>query len=106
MEIEGFDFFTHGSDYKTIYAALQLSDEFMAWFNNIKRKLFIEKNIKPLITIAKRVSYESFTTLWPRFQMLNYKKSFKPECLTILSREAHKHFVSYQNSRKSHLLIN
>jgi 2'-5' RNA ligase len=100
MEIEGFDFFTHGSDYKTIYAALKLSDEFMTWFNNIRKKLFIEKNIKPHITIAKKISNESFTTLWPHFQKLSYKKSFKPECLTILSREADKPFVAYQKFKE------
>lgn len=98
--IDGFDFFDHGNKYKTIYAVIKNTDETVNWFNTIKEKLFIKKNITPHITIAKKITVESFNILWPFFQKLSLTESFKPESLTILTREFDKPFVPYQKFKE------
>ncbi|HVS91612.1 MAG TPA: 2'-5' RNA ligase family protein [Mucilaginibacter sp.] len=90
LSVEGFDFFDHGSKFKTIYAAINLDDKTLEWFNAIKRQLLIDRNITPHITIARKIPVEAFEILWPHFQKLKFKESFTPESLTILTREFNK----------------
>jgi 2'-5' RNA ligase len=94
--IDGFGFFNHGQKFKTIYAAIELDIRTKAWLNAIKEQLLIDGDITPHITIARKIPVESFNILWPYFQQLEFKASFKPDCLTVLRREVGKPYVPYK----------
>lgn len=87
LDIKGFNFFTHGQKSRTIYAELNLSPEIMNWFEILKDVLRIDKPVTPHITIAKAVPIKDFEKLWPFFEKIEYRDSFIPDCLTVLTRE-------------------
>src|SRR5579862_8729292 len=87
LKINGFSFFNHGKNFKTIYASFELTDEIMEWFNNIKKILKIDSKLTPHITIAKKIPIDAFNKLWPHFEEIKFKSSFVVDYLTILTRE-------------------
>ncbi|WP_183560094.1 hypothetical protein [Mucilaginibacter sp. SP1R1] len=96
LNICGFDFFTHGPNFRTIYAAVQLDEETAHWFNSIKQALRTNKKISPHITVARKIPTELFDTLWPYFQKIEYRDSFKAEGLTVLEKESGHTFNHYK----------
>ena len=101
LKIRGFDFFTHGSNFRTIYAAIELDKKTGEWFDNIKTALRMRsRRLNPHITIAGRVSTETFNILWPRFQKLEYNDTFEADCLTILEKESDNKHDRYKVHKK------
>jgi len=87
LKIKGFGYFKHGKDSRTIYAAIELNEETMAWFDHLKTILKIKGKITPHITIAKSITADLFAKLWPYFEKIDLNYSFIPEYITILTRE-------------------
>jgi 2'-5' RNA ligase len=96
LTIDGFNFFNHGQKFRSIYATIKLDDDTLTWFNAVKEQLLIDRDLTPHITIARKISIEAFNILWPYFQQLEFKDSFKAECMTILRREFGKTYMSYE----------
>jgi 2'-5' RNA ligase len=103
LKITGFNFFVHGPNFRTIYAALELDEETKYWFDSIKQALRINRKLNPHITITRKIPTEFFNTLWPYFQKIEYKDSFKVDFLTILERESGKLFDHYKEYKRLHL---
>ena len=100
LKITGFDFFVHGPNFRTIYAALELDDETTKWFQSIKQTLRINKRLRPHITITRNIPTTSFNTLWPYFQETEYEDSFIADHLTILEKESGNPFNCYKVYKK------
>ncbi|MDN5289368.1 MAG: 2-5 ligase [Mucilaginibacter sp.] len=100
LKITGFDFFVHGPNFRTIYAALELDAETENWFHSIKQTLRINKKLRPHITITRKIPTESFNTLWPYFQKMEYQDSFEAEHLTILEKGSGNLIDHYKEYKK------
>jgi 2'-5' RNA ligase len=100
LKITGFDFFVHGPNFRTIYAALELDDETTKWFHSIKQTLRINKRLRPHITITRNIPTASFNILWPYFQKIEYQDSFMADHLTILEKESGNPFNCYKVYKK------
>jgi hypothetical protein len=100
LKIIGFNFFSHGPNFRTIYAAIALDEATVNWFDSIKQALRINKKIHPHITITRKISTEFFDTLWPYFQKTEYNDSFEANALTILERESGNLFNCYKQYKK------
>jgi 2'-5' RNA ligase len=99
LVIDGFNYFNHGQKFKSIYASIKLDNVTLAWFNTIKQQLLIDRDITPHITIARKIPLEAFNVLWPYFQRIEFKDSFKPEALTVLIRNFNQPYIPYQHYR-------
>jgi 2'-5' RNA ligase len=55
LTIDGFNYFTHGKKFKTIYANIKMDDKTVAWCDAICKQLLIDRGITPHITIAKKI---------------------------------------------------
>jgi 2'-5' RNA ligase len=87
LYIIGFNYLTHGKTKRTIYAKLNLDADTLNWFNVIMSIFLPGKALKkPHITIARSISIEQFNVLWPYFQNLDYKDSFRVDCLDVLQQ--------------------
>jgi 2'-5' RNA ligase len=87
IKITGFNFFSHGIHFKTIYAEIELTKETSDWFTAIKDLLMIKKLV-PHITIARKIPVDAFNVLWPHFVKINYNDSFLADGITILEKDA------------------
>ncbi|MDB4901867.1 MAG: hypothetical protein JWQ63_1148 [Mucilaginibacter sp.] len=93
LQINGFSFFSHGENAKTIYAKIERTTHTDKWFKLLKSEMGIKvKNFLPHITIAKNIPVTAFNKLWPNFENRAFSETFKAGGLTILHRET---FVEY-----------
>lgn len=89
LHITGFSYLTHGKTKRTICAELNLDPATLNWFNIIMNILVPGSIIKkPHLSIARAISTEQFNILWPYFQKLNYKDSFKVDWIEVLQQDA------------------
>ncbi|WDF80974.1 hypothetical protein PQ469_13265 [Mucilaginibacter sp. KACC 22773] len=99
IRVTGFNFFSHGPAFRTIYAEIELDKETSDWFTVIKDLLMIKK-LHPHITIARKIPIEAFNTLWPHFVKINYRDEFLADGITVLEKEADTKFDSYKIYKK------
>jgi len=92
LTVNGFDYFIHGKDYRTIYARIVNSPETSHWFKMLKHHLKIKEFNVPHITICRNIPVADFDLLWPYFKLLEWQETFTVNSLTVLQRES---FVSY-----------
>jgi len=100
LRINGFNFFCHGPNFRTIYAALELDEETENWFNTVKQALRINRKLKPHITVTRKIPTEFFNILWPYFQNTEYNDSFEANSLIILEKESGNPFDYYREYKK------
>ena len=86
--IDGFDFFNHGEEYRTVYAKIQSSAFTTQWFKALKKSLNIKDYLVPHITVARNIHKNDFDKLWPYFKKIKWVQDFEVSKLTILQREA------------------
>src|ERR1700744_5090196 len=60
LTIDGFDYFNHGSDYKTIYASLRSNHVNTLWFKTLKKHLQLREFMVPHITICRNIPVADF----------------------------------------------
>lgn len=96
LQINGFEYFVHGEDHMTIYAAIKPTYKTDNWFALLKKQLNIKKQITPHITITKHIPADAFYKLWPELRLHPYKESFTVDKLTILVRETFKPDTRYE----------
>jgi len=92
LTINGFDYFNHGKDYRTIYARIVNSPKTSHWFKMLKHHLKIKEFSVPHITICRNIPVADFELLWPCFKSTDWQESFTVNALTVLQRES---FVTY-----------
>jgi hypothetical protein len=92
LSINGFDYFIHGQDYRTIYARIVNSPETAHWFKMLKHHLKIKEFTVPHITICRNIPVADFEQLWPHFKTMEWQDTFTINALTVLQRES---FVSH-----------
>ncbi|MDN3548300.1 2'-5' RNA ligase family protein [Mucilaginibacter aquaedulcis] len=100
LKINGFDFFCHGPNFRTIYASLEMDVKTEHWFEIIKQALRINKRLKPHITVTRKIPTDFFNTLWPYFQNTEYKDSFEADSLLVLEKESGNPFDRYKEYKK------
>ncbi len=101
LHISGFNYFSHGSTTKTIYAVIDRTQQTNNWFNLLMKQMNIKsKNFVPHITIVKNIPVDDFNKLWPYFENRVFKASFKAESLTILHRETYAEYVQWRVYRE------
>lgn len=84
LHINGFDCFNEDSSHhKTIYARLELSPQNKFWFK-LLWKIVGKGSTNPHITIARSLTTEQFTLLWPHFHQRKIQASFTVSKFTIL----------------------
>ena len=96
LTIDGFDYFNHGEDYKTIYARIRSTPETSAWFKTLKKHLSIKEFMVPHITIARNIPVTDFNKLWPHFKAINWVESFTVNELTVLQKETFAPFAQWE----------
>lgn len=94
--IDGFDYFNHGEDYKTIYAKIHSTPEVTQWFKTLKKHLNIKEFMVPHITIARNIPVADFNQLWPYFKDMNWSESFTVNELTVLQKETFAPFAKWE----------
>lgn len=87
LTIDGFDYFSHGEDFKTIYARILSSPETSQWFKMLKKHLHIKEFMVPHITIARNIPVADFDKLWPHYKAIKWNETFTVNSLTVLQRE-------------------
>jgi len=95
LTIDGFDYFNHGEDYKTIYAKLRTNHITTLWFKTLKKHLGIKEFMVPHITIARNIPVWAFDHLWPHFKSINWIENFTVNELTVLQRETFATFAKW-----------
>jgi hypothetical protein len=96
LTIDGFDYFNHGEDYKTIYAKIRSTPATTQWFKTLKKHLNIKEFMVPHITIARNIPVWAFEQLWPHFKTINWVESFTVCELTVLQREAYAPYANWE----------
>jgi 2'-5' RNA ligase len=96
LVIDGFDFFNHGEEYRTIYAKIQSSVLTVQWFKELKKRLNIKDYLVPHITIARNIHKGDFDKLWPHLRKIKWVQDFEINKLTILQREALNGFAHWE----------
>ena len=96
LTIDGFDYYNHGNDYRTIYAALRSNHITTLWFRQLKKHLTIKDFMVPHITICRNISTADFEKLWPYFKAIKWVEHFTIDELTILQRETFDSFAKWQ----------
>lgn len=96
LVIDGFDFFNHGEEYRTVYAKIQSSTFTTQWFKALKKSLNIKDYLVPHITIARNIHKDDFDKLWPHLRKVKWVQDFEVNKLTILQREALNTFAHWE----------
>ncbi|HEY0244458.1 MAG TPA: 2'-5' RNA ligase family protein [Mucilaginibacter sp.] len=96
LTIDGFDYFNHGDDYKTIYARLRTNHITTLWFKTLKKHLNMKEFMVPHITIARNIPVTDFNKLWPHFKAINWVENFTVNELTVLQRETFATFATWE----------
>ena len=96
LSIDGFDYFNHGEDFKTIYAKISSSPEVTQWFKMLKKHLNIKEFMVPHITIARNIPVSDFDRLWPHFKAIKWSESFMVNELTVLQKETFTPFAKWE----------
>ena len=96
LMIDGFDFFAHGDEYRTIYAAIRSTYSTTQWFKALKKGLNIKDYLVPHITIARNIHVTAHNKLWPHFKNLPWIEPFTIDKLTILHRQAFDTFAHWE----------
>jgi len=96
LVIDGFDFFNHGEEYRTVYAKIQSSAFTAQWFKALKKSLNIKDYLVPHITIARNIHKNDFDKLWPHFRKIRWVQDFEVNKLTTLQREALNTFAHWE----------
>ncbi|MCC8426176.1 2'-5' RNA ligase family protein [Mucilaginibacter sp. UR6-11] len=96
LHIDGFDYFNHGDEYKTIYARISNSPETNQWFKILKQHLHIKEFMVPHITICRNIPVADFDKLWPYFKSIEWKATFTVNTLTVLQRETFASFAKWE----------
>ena len=97
LTIDGFDYFNHGEDYKTIFARLRSNHLTTLWFKTLKKHLNIKEFMVPHITITRNIPVWAFEQLWPHFKALNWVENFTINELTVLQRETFASFAKWES---------
>jgi hypothetical protein len=88
LTIEGFDFFIHGEEYRTLYAKIGSTPASTQWFKVLKKNLNVREFLVPHITIARNLPVAAFKQLWPRFNSVRWVESFQVNRLTFLQKDS------------------
>jgi 2'-5' RNA ligase len=96
LVIDGFDFFNHGEEYRTVYAKIQSTTFTAQWFKALKKALNVKDYLVPHITIARNIHKDDFEKLWPHFRKIKWVQDFEVSKLTILQREALNTFAHWE----------
>jgi hypothetical protein len=96
LTVNGFDYFNHGDDFKTIYARISSSPETSHWFKMLKQHLHIKEFMLPHITICRNIPVADFDKLWPHFKALDFNETFTVSALTVLQRETFATFAKWE----------
>ncbi|MGF7080633.1 2'-5' RNA ligase family protein [Mucilaginibacter sp. UYCu711] len=96
LTINGFDYFNHGDEFKTIYARISSSPETSHWFKMLKHHLHVKEFMVPHITICRNIPVADFDKLWPHFKALEWKETFTVNALTVLQRESFASFAKWE----------
>jgi len=96
LDISGLDYFNHGLDIKTIYAAIPPTPTVTEWLKLLKKILNIKKRIVPHIAIARNIHEDVFNQLWPHYKKVNLDASFTIDKLTVLRKDTFDSFAHWQ----------
>lgn len=96
LSIDGFDFFSHGHEYRTLYAKIRSNAFTTQWFKSLKKSLNIKDYLVPHIAIARNIQKNDFDKLWPQFKKINWVEDFEMGKLTVLQREALNTFAKWE----------
>ncbi|GAB2981194.1 hypothetical protein GCM10027049_16330 [Mucilaginibacter puniceus] len=96
LTIDGFDYFNHGEDFKTIYAKICSSPEITQWFKTLKKHLNIKEFMVPHITIARNIPVNDFNLLWPHFKAIKWTETFTVNELLVLEKETFAPFAKWE----------
>ncbi|MDB5158811.1 MAG: 2-5 ligase family protein, partial [Mucilaginibacter sp.] len=96
LTIDGFDYFNHGEEFKTIYARIRNLPETGHWFKMLKHHLHIKEFMVPHITICRNIPVADFDKLWPHFKALEWTETFIVNALTVLQRETFASFAKWE----------
>ncbi|MDB5026242.1 MAG: 2-5 ligase family protein [Mucilaginibacter sp.] len=96
LTIDGFDFFTHGDEYRTIYAKIRSTLQTTRWFKVLKKSLNIKDYLVPHIPIARNIHVSAHNKLWPQFKNMRWVEPFEIGQLTILHCEAFNNFAHWE----------
>lgn len=96
LTIDGFDFFTHGDEYRTVYAKIRSTGQTNQWFKALKKVLNIKDYLVPHITIARNIHVGAHNKLWPHFKKINWVEDFEVAQLTVLHRQAFETFAPWE----------
>lgn len=96
LSIDGFDYFNHGEEFKTIYARIRSTPETTHWFKMLKQHLHVKEFMVPHITICRNIPVADFDKLWPHFKAMEWKETFTVNALTVLQRETFASFAKWE----------
>jgi 2'-5' RNA ligase superfamily protein len=96
LTVDGFDYFNHGKDYKTIYAKISSTPEITQWFKMLKKHLNIKEFMVPHITITRNIPVSDFNQLWPHFKAIKWSESFTVNELMVLEKETFAPFAKWE----------
>lgn len=96
LTIDGFEYFNHGEDFKTIYAKINTPPEITQWFKILKKHLNIKEFMVPHITIARNITVNDFNKLWPHFKTLKWNENFTVTELLVLEKETFAPFAKWE----------
>jgi 2'-5' RNA ligase len=96
LSVDGFDYFNHGEEFKTIYARIRSTPETTHWFKMLKQHLHVKEFMVPHITICRNIPVADFDKLWPHFKAMEWKETFTVNALTVLQRETFASFAKWE----------
>jgi 2'-5' RNA ligase len=97
LTADGFDYFTHGDEYRTIYAKIRSTQQTSQWFKALKKAINLKEYLVPHIAIARNIHVTAHDKLWLHFKPIHWVEDFEIDRLTILQREALNNFANWEN---------
>jgi 2'-5' RNA ligase len=94
--IDGFDYFSHGEEYRTIYAKIRSTYQTTHWLKYLKKNLSIRDYLVLHITIARNIHRTAFDKLWPHFKDKPWVEAFWVSSVTVLQKEALNSFAHWE----------
>jgi 2'-5' RNA ligase len=96
IRLNGFNFFSHGNDSKTIYLQIEDTHKIEAIYTQLNTALGIPlKKYVPHLTIAKTISNSQFDDLFPVLPESGFEDSFTCDHILVLERTIRNGKVSH-----------
>ena len=101
IDLNGFQYFSHGPDLRTLYLQIEAPEPVEALYTQLNTALGIPlREYVPHLTVAKTISTTHFDEIFPVVSVEGFKESFRCDHILVLERTIKNQKVSHYKAIK------